>query len=122
MVEVNGVGPEGEIPSINGRSARATEAAAARASGGEAASAGAARAQLAQEIAARASVVNQALRNMDVRVQFQVERDAKNIKILVVDGETGDVIRKVPPDYFMKATAAATDDAGVKGIILDEAV
>ena len=73
------------------------------------------------EVAQRVASVNGMLRSLDVSLRFRVDQASDAVRILVVDKSTGEVIRSIPPDYFMKAAAAAAA-SGTKGLILDENV
>ena len=53
------------------------------------------------------------LQGCDVALRFRFERGDDSVRILVVDRNTGEVIRTIPPEYF---TAAV----GLKGLVLDE--
>ena len=81
------------------------------------AGAGAGGAQIAQQVAS----VNAILRNLDVALRFRVEEGSNTVQVQVLDKSTGEVIRSIPPEYFMKAAAAAAA-SGTKGLILDESV
>ena len=70
----------------------------------------------------RSVVVNDMLRVLDVNVRFRVEEDYGLVRIEVVDGNTGEIIRTVPPEYFLRATATLPRAIGTKGLILDEDV
>jgi uncharacterized FlaG/YvyC family protein len=102
----------------SGRWAAAMAVGAARGSPGRAeqADAGADGAQIAQRIAS----VNGILRILDVGLRFRVDEGADVVRIQVVDKSTGEAIRSIPPEYFMKAAAMAA--SGTKGLILDESV
>jgi len=79
-------------------------------------------AEAAATVEQRASVVNQMLQLMDVSVRFRIEDDSQLVRIEVVDVNTGEIIRTVPPDYFLRATQALATMTGMKGLILDEDV
>ena len=72
------------------------------------------------EVETQAQCVNETLRRLDVRLRFEVDKRSEDVRILVVDGGTGEVIRKVPPDYFLKAASAAADTSVARGLIMDE--
>ena len=67
---------------------------------------------LSQLVRARADAVNRALANLDARLRFLVE-EADEVRILVIEGETGRLIRKIPPDYFLRATEGLSESPGL---------
>lgn len=67
----------------------------------------------------KAAAVNRLLENMDVKLRFRVEQDSGTVKILVVDGRSGQVVRTVPPEYFSRVSAPAAA-SGTTGIVIDE--
>jgi uncharacterized FlaG/YvyC family protein len=70
----------------------------------------------------RVNTINAALKSMNVSLSFKIEENTGTVRIIVVDRETGEVIRTIPPDYFMRATADFNAAAGSKGLILDEGI
>ncbi len=72
------------------------------------------------EVSGRVEAVNSFMSALDVDLRFELFRDSGSLVIFVVDGTTGDVIRRIPPEYFLQATLDLTGVARRAGIILDE--
>jgi len=70
----------------------------------------------------RVNTVNAALKSMSVSLSFKIEESTGIVRIIVIDRDTGVVIRTIPPDYFMRVTADFSEAAGAKGLILDEGI
>jgi len=95
--------PTGKNPAGRGGAARA------RAAGPEAAG----------SLEARVRAVNRQFASLGVHLRFHLSRDDREVVILVIDEQTGDVVKTVPPDYFMRATGGAPQAAG-QGLLVDE--
>lgn len=67
----------------------------------------------------RVSTVNATLVQAGVRLRFQLSRESDEVVILVVDIQTGDVVRKIPPEYFRRASEGFVQGA-LRGLLLDE--
>ena len=63
--------------------------------------------------------VNATLVQAGVHLRFQLSRDDDEVVILVVDSRTGDVLKEVPPEYFLRGVEAFAEAAG-RGLLLDE--
>ncbi len=116
MAEVPEVTPKMEISGYAGTRSTAVKAVQAAhyqpmADKGPAAS-------LEAQVKNQAEAANSFLQRMNVRLRFNVDANSNSVLIMIVDTVNGEVIRTVPPEYFMKATQAVTQ----KGIILDEDV
>lgn len=77
-------------------------------------------ARAAEAVAAQVELVNETLRNMSVRLRFQVSKENHTVVILILDAETGELIRKIPPDYFVTATQDFAGTAGQAGLFFGE--
>lgn len=53
-----------------------------------------------QDIARR---VGEQLRHAGIKIQFEVNKDAGKIVITILDPVSGEVIRKIPPEFYMKS-------------------
>jgi uncharacterized FlaG/YvyC family protein len=71
-------------------------------------------------VQARVEAVNAFMSSVNVDLRFDVSDRAGSMVIFVVDGTTGDVIRRIPPEYFLQATLDLTGAARSAGVILDE--
>ncbi|TFG37188.1 MAG: flagellar protein FlaG [Candidatus Aminicenantes bacterium] len=67
----------------------------------------------------RVSTVNATLAQAGVRLRFQLSRESDEVVILVVDVQTGDVVREIPPEYFRRASEGFVQGA-LRGLLLDE--
>jgi len=67
----------------------------------------------------RASAINEALKKLDLSVRFRIEREEGIVRILVVERQSGEVIKTIPPERFMQATEALSA-AFMKGLIIGE--
>ena len=74
------------------------------------------------EVLGRLETVNSFMAALKVDLRFELLEDSGALIILVLDGTTGDVIRRIPPEYFLQATLDLTGTASRAGIILDEGV
>jgi uncharacterized FlaG/YvyC family protein len=72
------------------------------------------------EAQAQVRLANEAMAQLNVDLRFRVE--GRSVVIYVLDGESGHVIRSVPPDYFLKAAAGLGGGAGMPGVLVDEGV
>ncbi len=72
------------------------------------------------DIQARVEAVNAFMSSVNVDLRFDVSGGAGSTVIFVIDGTTGDVIRRIPPEYFLQATIDLTGAARSAGVILDE--
>ena len=57
--------------------------------------------------------INNTIRNFSTRVAFEVDPRDKTSKILVVDKETGKVIRQIPPDEAAELYDKMDEIAGI---------
>jgi len=110
-----------EISSVSGEQAPHTGSPTWKnpAGRGGAARAGGAGPEAAGSLEAPVRAVNRRFASLGVHLRFQVSRDDREVVILVIDEQTGDVVKTVPPDYFMRATGRAPQAAG-RGLLVDE--
>ena len=53
--------------------------------------------------------VREKLQSINVNIQFEVDKELGRIVIKVIDPESGEVVRKIPPEKFMKAVELLND-------------
>jgi uncharacterized FlaG/YvyC family protein len=53
--------------------------------------------------------VRKKLQSINVNIQFEVNRDQGKIVIKVIDPASGEVVRKIPPEKFMKSVEFLND-------------
>lgn len=112
MAGIEGISPG--IPAEPPPTGSAPAASARPASG----AAGSAAAEVRRTAAGRAEAVNRALKRLDVRIRFQLE-ESEEVRMLVVEEETGRIIRKIPPDRFLRATEGFAENTAYAGLIYD---
>ncbi|HWQ76891.1 MAG TPA: flagellar protein FlaG [Syntrophomonas sp.] len=71
------------------------------------------------DIAQAAAQIDQALAKHDVRLEFSVHNIVNEIMVKVVDAETGEVIREIPPEKLLDLKAMAYIELG---LLVDERV
>ena len=70
----------------------------------------------------RVEVLNEALARLNVRLRFKLVEAPGATHILVVDARTGEVIKEIPPDYFLGASSGLAEEARAMGLLIDEGV
>jgi hypothetical protein len=70
----------------------------------------------------RVEVLNEALAGLNVRLRFKLVEAPGTTHILVVDAKTGEVIKEIPPDYFLGASTGLAEEARTMGLLIDEGV
>ena len=80
--------------------------------------------ELKEEAVAQAvNIANEALKITNYHLEIVMEENNTRYQVKVVDSDTGEVIREIPPDYMMKFTEKVKDCVhDALGIILDELV
>ncbi len=76
-----------------------------------------------QRIKAAVDVVNNAMNISNYHLEFQLHSESDRYQVKVVDTNTGEVIRKIPPDYMLELSARVKqmlDEA--LGFIIDKLV
>jgi uncharacterized FlaG/YvyC family protein len=66
--------------------------------------------------------VGKKLQRINVNIQFEVDKELGRIIIKVIDPESGEVVRKIPPEKFMKCIEFLNemkDDLHGEGIAVD---
>ena len=46
--------------------------------------------------------VRKHLKKVGIKIQFEVNKEARKIVVIVKDPETDEVVRKIPPDFYLK--------------------
>ena len=73
--------------------------------------------------AKRVKFVNDTLSRMNIRLRFDIAAGPEaTTGLLVVEADTGEVIREMPLEYFNKATVDFAEGAEIAGAFLDEEV
>jgi uncharacterized FlaG/YvyC family protein len=66
--------------------------------------------------------VRDKLQSIDVNIQFEVNKESNRIVIMVIDPESGEIVRKIPPEKYMKAVELFNDmknELHAQGIEID---
>lgn len=63
--------------------------------------------------------INAQLESMDHSIRFSINKDLKDVVVEIVDRDTGDIIRQIPPEGLIKLRTHLNEMAGV---ILHETV
>jgi uncharacterized FlaG/YvyC family protein len=71
------------------------------------------------QIEARIRFLDEVMSRMDVGLRFYLDSRSGTLRILVTD-RSGRVIRQVPPEYFMRATADIGAGGAARGLLFDE--
>lgn len=73
----------------------------------------------AEEIMKDLDAVNKQLRIMNRSIQFSIDERSHDIVVRVVDRESGEVIREVPPESLMKLRERMAE---ISGLLVEEKV
>ena len=67
----------------------------------------------AEEIQKNINELNSQLEDLNHSIQFSVDNETKDIVVKVVDKESGEVVRQIPPEGVMKLRESIKDMAGL---------
>lgn len=73
----------------------------------------------AEEVQKDLDVINSQLRSMNRSIQFSIDKGTHDIIVKVVDKESGEVIRQLPPESIIKLRERMAD---IAGLIVEENV
>ncbi len=59
----------------------------------------------AEDVKQAALEINQALKSLNDHLQFSVDDTTKNMVVKLIDGDTGKVLRQIPPEEILKLRA-----------------
>ena len=57
--------------------------------------------------------INQAIKSLNDHLQFSVDDSTKSIVIKLIDGDTGQVLRQIPPEEILRLRAYYRDHEGL---------
>lgn len=63
--------------------------------------------------------VNRQLKVFDRRLHYQIDQDTKRIIVKVINVESGETIRQIPPDQVLRAAQLINE---LRGLLIDERV
>ncbi|GEM_PF-896884 len=66
----------------------------------------------AQSLNGTVSELNQMVQSLHRELQFQVDKDSGDVVVKVVDTETGDVVRQIPPEEVLRLRERLAKSAG----------
>jgi flagellar protein FlaG len=63
--------------------------------------------------------INDALKSLNTHLQFSVDDSSKSLVVKLINGDTGEVLRQIPPDEVLRLRAYYRDH---QGLLLNTAV
>lgn len=76
-----------------------------------------------EELAAAAKVLNEAMQISNHYLQFKVHEESGRVQVKVIDSESKEVIREIPPERMLECSARIKDMIDeMTGILVDELV
>ncbi len=66
-----------------------------------------------QEVRQAAGEINQALKSLNDHLQFSVDDGSDSTVVKLIDGDTGDVIRQIPPEEILRLRAYYKEHHGL---------
>ena len=66
-----------------------------------------------QEVRQAAGEINQALKSLNDHLQFSVDDGSNSTVVKLIDGDTGDVIRQIPPEEILRLRAYYREHHGL---------
>lgn len=70
-------------------------------------------AQASERMAALVEEMNRAARALNARVSFSIDPRTEKVVIRVIDGETNEVLRQIPPEEMLRVAAQMQQLLGV---------
>ena len=66
-----------------------------------------------QEVKQAAQEINQALKSLNDHLQFSVDNTTNSTVVKLIDGDTGEVLRQIPPEDILRLRAYYRDHHGL---------
>ncbi len=66
-----------------------------------------------KEVKQAASELNQALKSLNDHLQFSVDSSTKSTVVRLIDGDTGEVVRQIPPEEILRLRAYYKEHQGL---------
>ena len=63
--------------------------------------------------------INQQLKVFDRRLHYRIDQDTKKVVVKVINVESGETVRQIPPDQVLKAAKLIHE---LRGLLIDELV
>ncbi len=66
-----------------------------------------------QEVKQAAQEINLAIKSLNDHLQFSVDNTSKSTVVKLIDGDTGEVLRQIPPEEVLRLRAYYKDHQGL---------
>jgi flagellar protein FlaG len=73
--------------------------------------------QVSERVASVVDEMNRAARALNARVSFSIDQRTEKVVIRVIDGETNEVLRQIPPEEVLRIAAHMQQ---LLGIVIDK--